>query len=278
MSNHRTLTVFGILAQVLSICALRISTAHAQSASVAAPSGTEEAHAGEIPEIVVTAERREEQVQSVPIAVSAITSEAALKSGITTSEELVLAVPGLQMDLNGGGLSPFLRGVGTTFADAGAEPSVAIYMDGVYIPSPEGGLFNLNNVERVEILKGPQGTLFGRNATGGVIQVITKEPSSEPAADISVGYGNYDTSMLSFYGTTGLATGLATDLAVCADDNPDGWGHNLFNGDRNYKYENIDVRNTWLWQPQEARESSSHSFTRTPPTRPAWGSSRCLAP
>src|SRR6202041_94717 len=140
MSNHRTLTVIGVLAQVLSICALRISTTHAQSA-------------GEIPEIVVTAERREEQVQSVPIAVSVITSEAALKSGITTSEELVLAVPGLQMDLNGGGLSPFLRGVGTTFANAGAEPSVAIYVDGVYIPSPEGGRFNLNNVERVEILK-----------------------------------------------------------------------------------------------------------------------------
>jgi iron complex outermembrane recepter protein len=252
MSKHRTLAVIGVLAQVLSICALRISTAHAQSASVAAPSETEEAHAGEIPEIVVTAERREEQVQSVPIAVSVITSEAALKSGITTSEEMVLAVPGLQMDLNGGGLSPFLRGVGTTFANAGAEPSVAIYVDGVYIPSPEGGLFNLNNVERVEILKGPQGTLFGRNATGGVIQVITKEPSSEPSADISVGYGNYDTSMLSFYGTTSLATGLASDLAVYADDNPDGWGHNLYNGDQNYKYDNIDVRNTWLWQPQQS--------------------------
>src|ERR1700733_13456438 len=181
MSNHRTLTVIGVLAQVLSICALRISAAHAQSASVVAPSETEEARAGEIPEIVVTAERREEQAQSVPIAVSVISSEAALKSGITTSEELVLAVPGLQMDLNGGGLSPFLRGVGTTFADAGAEPSVAIYMDGVYIPSPEGGLFNLNNVERVEILKGPQGTLFGRNATGGVIQGIPKDPSNEPS-------------------------------------------------------------------------------------------------
>src|SRR5580658_9816353 len=137
MSNHRTLMVIGVLAQVLSICALRISTARAQSASVASPSKTEEAHAGEIPEIVVTAERREEQVQSVTIAVSVITSEAALKSGITTSEEMVLAVPGLQMDLNGGGLSPFLRGVGTTFANAG-EPSVAIYVDGVYIPSPEG--------------------------------------------------------------------------------------------------------------------------------------------
>ena len=247
MSHHRTLTIVGCLAGFISIGAPGLSKAPAAAAQgVTPPPGDE------IQEIVVTAERREEHLQSVPIAVTVITGEAALKSSITTSEELPLAVPGLQMDLYGGGLSLFLRGVGTTFVNPGAEPSVAIYVDGEYIPSPEGALFNLNNVERVEVLKGPQGTLFGRNATGGVIQVITREPSSEPSADISVGYGNYDTSMLSFYGTTGLATGLASDLAVYADDNPDGWGHNLFNGDQNYKYENIDVRNTWLWQPQQS--------------------------
>jgi iron complex outermembrane recepter protein len=244
-NHHHKLTIF--LAGVISVGVPTLSEAQAAaSASVMPPAGDE------LQEIVVTAERREERLQSVPMAVSVITAEAALKSRITTSEDLPLAVPGLQMDLTGVGMTPFLRGVGTTFVAPGAEPSVAIYVDGGYMPSSAGGLFNLNNIERVEVLKGPQGTLFGRNATGGVIQVISREPSSESSADLSVGYGNYDTSMLNFYVTTGLAAGLATDLAVYADDHPDGWGHNFFTGDRNYKYENIDVRNTWLWQPQES--------------------------
>jgi iron complex outermembrane recepter protein len=245
VNRYRKITIAGFLASFISIGAPGLSLTQA-----AASPNTTPTPGDEIPEIVVTAERREERVQSVPIAVTVISAEAALKSGITTSEDLPLAVPGLQMDLSGVGVNPFLRGVGTTIDAPGAEPSVAIYVDGGYIPSTSGGLFNLNNVERVEVLKGPQGTLFGRNATGGVIQVITKEPSSESSAELLVGYGNYNTSTLGFYGTTGVAAGLATDLALYADDNPAGWGHNLFSGDRDYKYENIDVRNTWLWQPQ----------------------------
>jgi iron complex outermembrane receptor protein len=251
MSDQLRLTIATILAVGVSLVAPVLALAQSSPVGVTAPSGAAAPQGDELQEIVVTAERREGRLQSVPLAVSAITGGTALKSGITSSEDLVVGVPGLSMDLNGGGLSPFLRGVGTTFANAGAEPSVATYVDGVYFPSSEGALFNLNNIERVEVLKGPQGTLFGRNATGGVIQVITKDPSSQPSADISVGYGNYNTSTLSFYGTTGVATGLATNLAVYADDNPDGWGHNLFNNDRDYKYTNIDIRNTWLWQPQE---------------------------
>ncbi|HEY0801287.1 MAG TPA: TonB-dependent receptor [Steroidobacteraceae bacterium] len=246
MSHHCTAWIPGCLAGFIAINAPGLSRAQiAASASVTSDPGTE------IQEVVVTAERREESLQTVPISVSVVTGETALKSGITTSEELALAVPGLQMDLNGVGLGPFLRGVGSTFYSPSAESSVAIYVDGGYVPSSEGALFNLNNIDRVEVLKGPQGTLFGRNATGGVVQVITKEPSNEPYVNLTAGYANHDTSTVSFYATTGVATGLATDLAVYADDNPDGWGRNLFNGDRNYKYQNIDVRNTWLWQPQQ---------------------------
>ena len=247
MGRHRTAWILGCLAGFIAIDAPGLSRAQAAASETVMPRGGDE-----LKEIVVTAERREEHLQSVPISVSVVTGDTALKSGITTSEELPLAVPGLQMDLNGIGVGPFLRGVGSTFYAPGSESSVAIYVDGGYVPSSEGALFNLNNIDHVEVLKGPQGTLFGRNATGGVIQVITKEPSSEPSADLSVGYGNYNTSTLSFYGTTGVTSGLATDLALYVDDNPDGWGHNLFNEDRDYKYENIDVRNTWLWQPRES--------------------------
>src|SRR3546814_10514331 len=79
-----------------------------------------------------------------------------------------------------------LRGVGSNLADPTSEPSVATYVDGVYISSPQANFFSFNNIERIEVLKGPQGTLFGRNATGGVIQVVTRDPSQTPPADISV--------------------------------------------------------------------------------------------
>ncbi len=244
MAYHRNAWILGCLAGFIATGAPSLSSAQAAASASAAPtSGVE------LQQVVVTAQRRDESWQSVPISVSVISGNSALNSGISTSEELPLAVPGLQMDLDGVGLSPFLRGVGSTFYSPGAESSVAIYVDGGYLPS-EAALINLNNIDRVEVLKGPQGTLFGRNATGGVIQVVTKDPSIEPYADLSVGYGNYQTSVLNFYGTTGVAAGLATDLAVYADDNPTGWGHNLSNGEQDYTYKNIDVRNTWLWQPQ----------------------------
>src|SRR3546814_10676097 len=75
-----------------------------------------------------------------------------------------------------------LRGVGSNLADPTSEPSVATYVDGVYISSPQANFFSFNNIERIEVLKGPQGTLFGRNATGGVIQVVTLHPSQTPSA------------------------------------------------------------------------------------------------
>jgi iron complex outermembrane receptor protein len=244
MGDHPTAWIFGCLAGFIAIGAPALSSAQATAAASVTP-----ASGVQLQQVVVTAQRRDESLQSVPISVSVITGDSALNSGITTSEELPIAVPGLQMDLDGVGLSPFLRGVGSTFYSPGAESSVAIYVDGGYLPS-EAALFNLNSIDRVEVLRGPQSTPFGRNATGGVIQVVTKDPSIEPYADLSVGYDNYQTSVLNFYGTTGVAAGLATDLAVYADDNPTGWGHNLSNGDQDYTYQNIDVRNTWLWQPQ----------------------------
>jgi iron complex outermembrane receptor protein len=250
MGYNRIGWIFGCLAGCSAMGVPRLS--HAQASASASASASETPASGvELQEVIVTAERREESLQSVPISVAVVTGNSALNSGLTTSQDLPVAVPGLQMDLDGVGLSPFLRGVGSTVYAPSAESSVAIYVDGAYLPS-EAALFNLNNIDHVEVLKGPQGTLFGRNATGGVIQVITKDPSSDPSADLSVGYGNYKTGVMNFYGTTGVAAGLATDLAVYADDNPSGWGHNLFNGDEDYKYENVDVRNTWLWQPQQS--------------------------
>src|SRR6202022_2132397 len=98
------------------------------------------------------------------------------------------------------------------------------------ISAPAANIFTLSNIDRIEVLEGPQGTLFGRNATGGVVHIITKNPSFTPSADIGVGYGNFDTSSLSLYGTSGLSSNVAANLAVQASNQSGGWGHALENG------------------------------------------------
>src|ERR1700737_3014756 len=124
--------------------------------------------------------------------------------GSTDTASLSLAVPGLSYTLGGNSAEPFIRGVGTTIVSVGNEASVATYVDDVYISSINAQLFELANIDRIEVMKGPQGTLFGRNATGGVIQIITKDPSLTTSADVHVRYGNFDTTSGWFYGTIGL--------------------------------------------------------------------------
>ena len=103
-----------------------------------------------------------------------------------------------------GSSTPYLRGVGTQAGDPGGTSSVATYVDGVFYSAPMNGLFSFNNIERVEVIKGPQGTLFGQSATGGLIHVITKDPDHDPHGDMKLSYGNYDTTTLSLYQTVGV--------------------------------------------------------------------------
>src|SRR3546814_15362267 len=101
---------------------------------------------------------------------------------------------------------------------------LAMYVDGVYQPSVYANLFEFNGIERIEVLKGPQGTLFGRNATGGVVQIITKAPSSAPEMNFDVSYGNYDTVAAQAYVSGGLTENLAATFAVQYKHQSDGWG------------------------------------------------------
>ena len=131
----------------------------------------------ELSEIVVTSQRRAENLQTLPLSVTAATASELLNEGVTDTASLSLAVPGLSYTLGGNSAEPFIRGVGTTIVSVGNEASVATYVDDVYISSINAQLFELANIDRIEVMKGPQGTLFGRNATGGVNQVITRAPS-----------------------------------------------------------------------------------------------------
>lgn len=203
-------------------------------------------------EVTITAQRREQSLQSVPIAVTALTAGQLEDRGITDISSMQAAIPGLSFSTSGGTLSPYLRGIGTNNNVFNAEPSVATYVDGIYVASNISNLFSFNNIERVEVLKGPQGTLFGRNATGGVIQVVTKDPSQTPEAEFKIGYGNYRTTTASAYAAGGISSNLAADVSIYQRDQDEGFGRNLTTGSEIHKGREFAVRSKWVYTPSDA--------------------------
>ncbi|HET6328696.1 MAG TPA: Plug domain-containing protein, partial [Planctomycetaceae bacterium] len=147
----------------------------AGAASAADTASASNEDQGTLAEIVVTAQKRTENLQNVPIAISTVSGsqlDAVAASNITALADMT---PGLQMTTAQGSLAPHIRGVGSEIPNV--ENSVALYLDGVYVASPSAALLSLNNIQQIETLKGPQGTLFGRNATGGALLVETRDPT-----------------------------------------------------------------------------------------------------
>jgi iron complex outermembrane receptor protein len=239
---------------------------------VARPSGAEgaAAQAGDpqkvqLEDIVVTAQRRSERLQDVPISVNAITRDAMSSRGVTSSFDLQSVVPGLSMTRVATVATPYLRGIGSDGGNPNSEQSVATYVDGVYYAAPFGNLYSFNNIERIEVLKGPQGTLFGRNATGGVVQIITRRPSHNPLIEAYVGYGNYDTREAGGYATTGLGDNVAVDVAVQYKNQLDGWGRNTLLNQDIFKGKEFSVRSKLLFTPDDKTEitlTGDYNFAR----------------
>ena len=245
------------LTAVLCAVAVAPEAAWSQTAAAAAgqpaPQAQGSASADAVNEVVVTAQRREQRLQDVPISVTAVTGSVAAAAGVTSTSSLTSIVPSLQFSRqSGNGGAPFIRGVGSTSAAPGNEPPVAVYIDDVYIGAPSATVMGLNNLDQIEVLKGPQGTLFGRNATGGVISFRTRRPSEIPEADASVGYGNYNTVDGNFYATSGIAPNLAANIAFNYHDQGDGYGHDINTGTDVYKSRYYSVRSEALWRPTDA--------------------------
>ncbi len=182
-------------------------------------------------EIVVTAQRREERLSDVPISVTAIGNDTLQQNVILSTNDLTVAVPGLQFGRSTNFSQPTIRGIGSRNASSGDEPNVATFVDGVYLPDMTGTFFELSNIERIEVLRGPQGTLFGRNATGGAINVVTRRPSANLEGSISATIGEFG-----YYRVGGYISGpiigdilTASLTAVRYDD--DGYIRNIYNGE-----------------------------------------------
>ncbi len=171
-----------------------------------------------VEEIVVTAQKREENLQDVPISVQAFTGGILDARGIETTEDLPRITPGLQLSGVAGYTLIYLRGVGTDAFAPSSDPSVATYIDGVYIPAGHGVLQSFGAVERVEVLKGPQGTLFGRNSTGGAISVTTKDPSlTDFEGEIGLEVGNFEKQKARAYVSVPVTDWLAFSVAGLFD-------------------------------------------------------------
>jgi iron complex outermembrane recepter protein len=200
-------------------------------------------------EIVIVAERRKENLQDAPITITAVSAAALESAGVTGTTELANAISGLSMPQSQGTPMPHIRGVGNTALGTGIENSVALYVDGVYHGSASFSALTFNNIAQLEVAKGPQGTLFGRNATGGLIQVITLDPQPGFSGSASLGYGNYNTITEEAYVTGGSST-IAADLAFQSSQQLTGWGTNVYNGDQvNRQALDQSARSKWLFNP-----------------------------
>ncbi len=206
------------------------------------------ANTGTLQEVVVTAQRRSEEALNVPISITAISSDQLEKNNVQQLGDVAAMTPSLRFDNAGPQSQPTIRGVGTAVAVAGGSSNVGIYTDGFYSPNPVTADSDLLNVQSVQVLKGPQGTLFGRNSTGGAILVTTKDPSSKPSADIKASYGNYNTQRYQIYATGGPTEDLAFDIAGL-ERKSDGYVKNIAtHSDTDGAYDNSSVRLGVKWQ------------------------------
>ena len=203
----------------------------------------------------MTAQKRAENLQQVPIAITAITASQLSAAGVGNSLDLAVMTSSLSTSDDAGYYMPRLRGIGTSSFGPGIENAVASYIDGVYIASAPASLFTLNNISRIEVLKGPQGTLFGRNATGGVIQVISKDPKPGMSGTANVSFGNFQTAAASGY-LSGGSDLLAVDLAAQGSTQGQGYGRNLATADEaNRVASDVAVRSTALFKPGALTEA-----------------------
>jgi iron complex outermembrane receptor protein len=218
-------------------------------------------------EVIVTAQRREENLQKVPIAITAVGGAALEAMGVSSTTNLSVAAPAVTFNQSpAGGASVTIRGV-TSSGSIGDESATSVYVDGVYLAGTPGLYFGLADVDHVEVLKGPQGTLFGRNSVGGAIQIITRTPQQTPSMDVSAGYGNYGTVQSQFYGTTGLNDQTAIDLSLYGSDQTQGWGRNDYTGQHAFTGWQYAARSKLLWKNDATRVtlSASYSAVKWPP-------------
>lgn len=190
------------------VCALFLSTPYTSVvAQEVAESDAENDKKKSLEVIMVTAERRSESIQETPMSITAFNEEMIEEGGITTIDNIAQQTPNLKINtFNISEPQLYIRGIGTTNDSAGSDPAVAVFIDDVYIGRPSGAAMDLYDLERIEVLRGPQGTLYGRNSAGGAINLFTKKPHAYYDAKFGVSIGNEE-----LWNLRGYVNGAITD-------------------------------------------------------------------
>ena len=215
----------------LAIAMLAPWSAHAQQgqpAQTGSGSGQVPSAATVLESVEVTALKTSNRLQDVPASVTALTADDLARAGLVNSADLQERVPGLSLSSGGRETNLAIRGVSNNVRSIGADPSNAVHLDGVYLPRSSMALTELFDLQRVEVLKGPEGTLYGRNATGGAINVVTRKPNANPSAEGFVGSGSLGLRRTQL-AVGGGAEDVSGRLAV-AYTKDDGYTRNLSTG------------------------------------------------
>jgi iron complex outermembrane receptor protein len=246
--------------------------------NAATAADTADGEGASLEEVVVTAQKRTERLLDVPMSVAAVSGEELAAAGVGSTLDLGQITPGVVMSNIGTGFIPSIRGVSSSGTSTGDESNVALYIDDVYMGDTLAGMFDLPDIERIEVLKGPQGTLFGRNATGGALRIVTRAPSFDRQIRVSADYGfNFRESELTAYVTGPISDRIAGSLSAATRDSDgfvDGSGSNV--GKSYGKADNYTYRGKLLFNVSDdfrmtlaADTSQTNNESGALPTPPA---------
>ncbi|WP_425997795.1 TonB-dependent receptor [Caulobacter sp. DWR1-3-2b1] len=206
-----------------------------------------------VEEVVVTARRREESLKDVPVAVSAYSGETLARQGGADITVLQQTTPNITVQTARGSnstLISYIRGIGQQDPLWGYEPGVGLYIDDVYVHRPQGAVLDVFDIERIEVLRGPQGTLYGRNTIGGAIKYVTKRLGGEAQGKVRGTYGSYNQTDLLVSGQTPVGGGLSVGGAYALYKR-DGYGKNLTTGAEHYNKDVQAIRLSAEYAPND---------------------------
>tara|TARA_B110000046_G_scaffold176857_1_gene202992 strand:- start:2391 stop:4724 length:2334 start_codon:yes stop_codon:yes gene_type:complete len=214
----------------------------------AATLGAGQLSAAQIEEIIVTTQKRQQSLQDVPLSVSAFTGSFMEKAQISDAKALALLTPGVSGDTDDSFLDSMnVRGISTNDFGVGAEPSIGVYQDGIYLGRTGGALTSFFDLDMVEVVKGPQGTLFGRNASAGAIAVTTAKPTDEQSGSIDLGLGEDGYAEFTGVMNMPINDNLSSRMAIYHQQK-DGWVTNINDGKKAGAIENTAARFTLAYE------------------------------
>ena len=233
-----------------SVAALMIG-ATLSSPSLAQQQSAQDQAAVALEEIIVTAQRRETSLQKTPVAISAYTGESLSESKIFSVTDLANSVPAFSLTAN----TPLdiemnIRGITNTRLDApSADPSVGTFLDGVYVGRTGDLNFDFYDLERIEVIRGPQGVLLGKNVVGGALSILTAKPNFESSGKVLVSYGNYDAKLVSGYVTGGISDAVASRFSF-QYRNRSGFARDILHDREVENPESAQMRGQLLFKPE----------------------------